>query len=334
MQKVITFNKTGYDPFLDFIKAYAILCVLLGHTFPLLHETGYPLWYGMQVPLFVLIQVFHVFKKDTYKFNIKKIIQRILVPYLLVQILPLCYVLFQTIKGNNLIFSYINGGGDGPGSYYPWLYIQLAFILVFVKPWFDKGSKLKKLLITLLICEGFEIMSSLVGLPEAIHRLLPIRYFFLIYLGWVWVSEGIILNSKTIILSLLSMSAIIYFEYFYTPTEPWFYDTAWNCHRWPCFYFVSTLFSGLLYYLYEKIGKIKIVDKSIKVLAKCSYEIFLVQMIIVPLSTRVDFVENAYINCVLRIVIVFCISIVGGYYFNHIYNEFLKYHKNGLFKNN
>lgn len=115
MYKVITFNKTGYDPFLDFIKAYAILCVLLGHTFPFLHETGYPLWYGMQVPLFVLIQVFHVFKKDTYKFNIKKIIQRILVPYLLVQILPLCYVLFQTIKGNSLIFSYINGEGTDQG---------------------------------------------------------------------------------------------------------------------------------------------------------------------------------------------------------------------------
>lgn len=111
MQKVITFNKTSYDPFLDFIKAYAILCVLIGHTFPLLHETGYPLWYGMQVPLFVLIQVFHVFKKDTYKVNIKKILQRILIPYFLVQILPLCYVLYQTAKGNNLICNYIMGGG-------------------------------------------------------------------------------------------------------------------------------------------------------------------------------------------------------------------------------
>lgn len=30
----ITLNKSDYEPFFDFIKAYAILCVLMGHTIP------------------------------------------------------------------------------------------------------------------------------------------------------------------------------------------------------------------------------------------------------------------------------------------------------------
>jgi len=63
--KTVSFNKTGYDPFIDFIKAYAILCVLIGHTLPFTDYWGYGLWAGMQVPLFVLVQVFHGFKKDT-----------------------------------------------------------------------------------------------------------------------------------------------------------------------------------------------------------------------------------------------------------------------------
>lgn len=32
----ILLNKNGYEPFLDFLKAYAIIGVLLGHTIPYL----------------------------------------------------------------------------------------------------------------------------------------------------------------------------------------------------------------------------------------------------------------------------------------------------------
>ena len=81
MSKVITFNKDGYDPFIDVIKAYAIICVLVGHTFPYLDKTGYCLWCDMQVPLFALVQVFHVFKKENQSFNCKKILWRIFIPF-------------------------------------------------------------------------------------------------------------------------------------------------------------------------------------------------------------------------------------------------------------
>ena len=45
--QTITFNKSGYDPFIDYIKAFAIICVLIGHTFPFPEYWGYRLFAGM-----------------------------------------------------------------------------------------------------------------------------------------------------------------------------------------------------------------------------------------------------------------------------------------------
>ena len=321
MNHTVTFNKSGYEPFFDFIKAYAILCVLMGHTFPYLKASGYSLWYGMQVPLFVLGQVFHVFKKECYNFSLKHLFKRILCPFLVIQLIPISFEIFKTGYSNNMIINYIFRGGYGPGAYYPWIYIQLAAVLACLKPWFDKGSKTKQLVIMLLISESLEILSSFIGFPGYLYRLLSIRYFFLIYLGWLWVKEGIVLNVRTIAFSLLSMGAIIYFDYYYTPTEPWFYDTAWRCHRWPCYFYVSTLFCGILYWIYNKTKGNTIVEYVSKTLAKCSYEIFLIQMVIIPMMSQMHFMKNMCLNFCFRTTLVFVISIVGGYLFNKIYNK-------------
>lgn len=54
-----TVQHQRHDEFIDFIKAYAILCVLFGHTFGMaLDYVAYGVWAGMQVPLFILIQTF------------------------------------------------------------------------------------------------------------------------------------------------------------------------------------------------------------------------------------------------------------------------------------
>jgi len=324
---IITFNKHGYEPFFDFVKAYAIICVLVGHTFPYLEETGYALWYGMQVPLFILVQVFHVFKKNTYTLNYKKIIYRILIPYCIVQIIPLCYCIYSYAIDKSLIINYIIGGGYGPGSYFPWVYLQMAFILSIVRTPLNRCSKQINMLISIAICIIFEMLSSIIELPDFIHRLLAIRYFFLIYLGWIWVNEGIVLNVKTLLLSVISMMAVIYLEYFYSPFEPWIYDTAWKTHRWPCYFYVSTLFCSILYYIYDKIKNNSLLMKWIEILAKCSYEIFLLQMLVIPLFPRMDFITNNSIRCGLRICVICIICIIGGYYLNLCYNNFLAKYK-------
>ena len=200
----------------------------------------------------------------------------------------------------------------------------MALILPFVKPIFDKGTKLKIAIASLVLCESLEVISSLIGLSGFIHRLLAIRYFFLIYLGWLWVKKGIVLNTKTFLLSLLSMGSVIYFEYFYTPCEPWFYDTVWRTHRWPCYFYVSTLLCGILYWIYENTKRSEIIVKSTQLLAKCSYEIFLVQMVAVPFMPKMGFIQNGTLRFGVRFTLIWMISIIGGYYFNKIYGKLLK----------
>lgn len=236
--KAITFNKYGYDPFIDFIKAYAIICVLIGHTLPMHDYWGYGLWAGMQVPLFILVQAFHGFKKDVIIINVKKIFFRVALPFIAIQSIAL---LFFLCTASSDIYSFLKGGGKGPGSYYPYIYIQIALLLPFVKNWIDRSRvhKTRILLSFLIICEAFEILFSLIDLPDGLYRLLAIRYLFLLYFAWIWVKEGVVINKRTVFLSILSLGAIIYFEYFSINDEVLFYNTAWKYHRWPCYYYVA-----------------------------------------------------------------------------------------------
>lgn len=113
--KAIIFNTKGYDPFIDFIKAYAIICVLIAHTLPV-GNLGYGLWAGMQVPLFLLVQAFHFYKKDDSQVDFKKLCQRILLPFAMISLIEILLLNFNNsdIECNKLIISgLINGGGMG-----------------------------------------------------------------------------------------------------------------------------------------------------------------------------------------------------------------------------
>ncbi len=112
----ITFNTKGYDGFIDFIKAYSILCVLFGHTFLWLDKVGYCIWAGMQVPLFILIQVFHAYKKESLKINIKRIIQRVLLPFFTIELVTFgLSVIIYDYNCDELIYKGLVGGGMGQG---------------------------------------------------------------------------------------------------------------------------------------------------------------------------------------------------------------------------
>lgn len=325
MGKRITFNKTGYEPFIDFIKAYAIICVLLGHTFPYLHETGYSLWYGMQVPLFLLVQCFHCFKQDKPSLSIKKVVLRVLFPFLFIQILLLVIILCKGKDQNTnvILGNFIMYGGSGPGAYYPWIYLQFAILLPIVKPWFDKSSKSQIAIVSIAVCASLEIFSAIINLPDFVYRLLAARYIFLAYFGWVWVHDGIVINRKTLFLSFLSMIAIIYFDYYYVNTEPLFYNTSWRTHRWPCYYYVAILLTYLLYLIYHT-NRIRCIERATKMLARCSYEIFLIQMAVIALCPSFNFIANTPARSITKFILIWWISIVGGYFFNIIYNKFTK----------
>lgn len=92
---MITFNKSGYDPFIDFIKAYAIIMVVFTHCIPtsVCNYILGCLWIDVQVPLFLLIQVFHAYKNEKIpEINMKKMAKRIVLPFAIIQI-----VIFVTL---------------------------------------------------------------------------------------------------------------------------------------------------------------------------------------------------------------------------------------------
>ena len=113
--KTISFNKTGYDPFIDFLKAYAIICVIIAHIFPVKFWDYclFRVWGDMQVPMFVLIQVFHAYKKGAAPI-IKwySLLKRIVLPFMVIQGFILLYrFLSESGDVHNLLITSMIGGG-------------------------------------------------------------------------------------------------------------------------------------------------------------------------------------------------------------------------------
>lgn len=322
MSQVAVLSKTGYDPFITFMKGYAILCVLLAHALPNPDATGYALWGGMQVPLFLLIQVFHSFKKEPH-FSFAKLMKRAVLPFLLIQFVLVALACRHGDVYNQLIISTI-GGGRGPGSYYFWLYLQFAVLLPLLYPLTKKLKRSQLLIIFLLVSEGCEVLSSLLHIPEPVYRLLCLRYLFLIYLGIEWVLDGIVINTKTLLLSLVSVAAIIYFTYFDPSLEPFFFKTAWRYHRWICYYYVAYLLAWLLSLVYNAIRNVNWLDRFFKTIGKASYEIYLVQMAVFTLFSRrlmSFFPETVGVTC--YVIIALAVSIIGGIVYHRLWSKYV-----------
>jgi hypothetical protein len=117
MAITVSFNKTGYDPFIDFLKAYAIIFVVISHSFPteLWKYCLFQVWADMQVPIFILIQVFHAYKKGsapTIKWS--SLLKRIVIPFFAIQGVILFFRLFFSLESErNILISSVIGGGMG-----------------------------------------------------------------------------------------------------------------------------------------------------------------------------------------------------------------------------
>lgn len=143
---IIKLRTDSYDPFIDYLKAYSIFCVVFAHCLPLqCHKPIlFQLWGGMQVPLFILIQVFHAYKKNTLS-HIKytKIFRRIILPFILTQGIVIGLLCFgSSVDAKTILRNALHGGGVGPGSYYFWIYLQFTFLLPLLFPLVVK-NKLK-----------------------------------------------------------------------------------------------------------------------------------------------------------------------------------------------
>ena len=322
VEKTLTFNKNDYDPFIDFLKAYSIVMVVVAHILPPASYKYilFQVWGDMQVPMFVLIQVFHAYKKGkrpTLKWS--SIIKRIILPFVVIQAFILGFMaLGWNGFSRNLFVNSLLAGGSGPGSYYIWIYLQMAILLVMIWPWLKKLSLNQSIIVFLFISVGLEILFSVINCPDSLYRLLCARYLFLIPLGLTWVEKGVVLSRLTILLSFFSIAAVLFFVFTDYNLEPIFFNTRWKFHRWACYFYLPTLLTYGLYLVWERIRRITWAESLVKWIAARSYEVFLAQMAVIAcIKTLVpSFVSNGIITFALLAIAVFCLSFLfGGFIF-------------------
>ena len=247
------FTKIGRDLSLDFVKGICIVLVLMNHSIgeTFMHNSWFWLWGYPAVPLFLLIQVFHSYKKGFEGIHLRlgKIWSRAIVPFLIVQIL-LFTVAFSkdpTVSLIDRLYITIYWGGRGPGSYYPWIFIQFAILLPLLRPLFRSLNDKWLLGLFLGLSIGSEMLCNYLHVPAWVYRLLFFRYIFLIYLGYRLVVRGIVLNVVTITLSVISIVAVYLFEVKEVDWTPFFFDSReWPTCHWICYFYIAY---PMLYFL-------------------------------------------------------------------------------------
>ncbi len=324
-------KRNGYDPFIDFVKGFCILSVVLTHSLPQQIQdcSLFCLWGGLAVPIFLMIQVFHSYKYglDSSKSILTlKILKRIVVPFLG----TLFFICFLKIAKhpesiNDSVLWMLKGGG-GPGSYYPWVYVQFAVLLALFRPLLRKIGSGWSWIFLLLLSVVSEIFCSLVGMPEWLYRILCFRYIFLIVLGLDWVLEGVKLDFKRFALSVLSIACLVYFHYVNPNMEPIFFY-SWNTYHWVCYFYAAYAFIYILNWIYV------FCKEYCGIILKCgkySYEIFLLQMIVFS-YTHVEwfsFAGSRRASFVIWFVFVNLMSVIPVLLFKGFVERRIK--KNGL----
>ena len=313
MLKTIILNKNGYDPFIDALKGVAIFFVLLNHCLPedLRKTILFNFWGGEAVPLFFLIQSFHYFKSglETRKrIKIWHIIYHIVLPFVISE---LFIILIKSIKIGlpGAIIECFLLGGYGPGEYYIWVYLQFMCLFpllsFFMKRLPSRGIVILFVVTAILL----ELFSCLVIGSSRVYKYLFFRYFFLIYLGYLWSTKDIVLNIKTIVLSLISLAFIYFFDYTNIDCSPIFYSLSWRPFHWICYFYTSWLFIFILHLLFTHFPHF--IKRFICFMGRNSWWIFCSQLVVFTFITPSIFgLNNRIISGVTYIVSTILLSLL------------------------
>lgn len=284
----ISFNRTGYDPSIDYIKGLCILFVVWTHCFVReeLSMILFPFWGDTAVPIFLIIQVFHCYKKEQVSHlpSISKLWKRILMPYLILLVVTFFLDYFIYYSDTNGAFNLrLYWDKRGPGSYYIFIYLQFAFILPLIEPLFRKFSLKSLLVFFILASQAVEIISSITDFPDNIYRITFFRYIFLIYLGYVLAQKGLTINIQMMPIIIISMIFIYLFSYTNIDLRPIFCTNLdfWPLCHWICYFYIAYLMIWFLKTFYKKLSQIAITKRFVTIIQKMgkySYEIYLFQI--------------------------------------------------------
>lgn len=284
-EQILALRHDGYDPFIDFLKGLSILFIVFTHCFPdwLSSASFFCVWGTSAVPFFLILQVFHSFKKglSNTSLDIHRVWTRVIRPFLVVQvvIVLILFCLDHSVLDNLLNSLY--WGGYGPGSYYPWIYVEFAIILP-ISSFFVRLLKGRHLLWWfILVSQLLEVVCSMIDMPLWLYRLCFFRYFFLVYLGYHLVNYGIKINARTIVVSFVSLGCLLFFYYSGINLRPVFFtglDGYWSVFHWVCYFYMAYLLFFVIHKCYCFLQKSQSFLSFIKKMGRYSYEIFLFQL--------------------------------------------------------
>lgn len=294
----LVLKRDGYDPFIDYLKGICIIFVIINHCMPenIMANTGFFFWGVSAVPIFIIIQVFHAYKRGVVnsRLNYKRIWGRIVWPFIQAELVILIVFLikynhftFQEIINDTLCL--IKSGGYGPGAYYPFIYLQFAIILPIIA-WVFKSHKAYLCIIFVIISQLSETACSYFNLPQLVYRLLFIRYIFLFYLGFILVYKGFILNLYTFCLAFICFAFSTYIFYSHRNFSPILYDFVNPACHWFCYIFIAFILLFLIRKINSYNDSFPFLYKFIIKAGKYSYEIFLFQ--IVYFSIADEYIDN------------------------------------------
>ena len=284
----LAIKRNGYDPFIDYLKGVSIIFVILTHLFsPELQEQSlFCLWGAMAVPLFMLIQVFHAYKKDSVVLKWKQMCKRIIVPFVMTQVI-ICMLLIL-LNGKIEISIFQNFGNYGPGAYYPYIYIQFAILLWLISPYVQKvKNTIVLLVIFIVVSQLLELLSIYLEIDTDVYRLLFFRYTFLIFLGLLLVRGKLKLTIWTGVLSLVSILSILAFEGYVGGGKflsSAFYMDGWRIFHWICYFYVAYFLLFAMKWSFTHLSESNVVYRYLIDCGKYSYELFLFQMLFLTVS--------------------------------------------------
>lgn len=287
------------DYSLDFIKGIAILSVILIHCFKDQVNHGMLYWFhiGQAVPLFMLVSGYLTYQRavqpcSVHHFQvIRKSIQNILYPFFLITLLQIYIKLKINAFNAELLLEQM---GLGPGSYYPWIFIQAVIFMPFLVSWTQKQSSgwkgwWKIIAFSILLNVGL----SEINLDATSYRLLIVRYIPYLYLGCWWAKEGFKF-SKSLLL-LVFISGIFAFAQMYLDLqlEPIVFK-RWKTYSWLTAPYVLGI-AWILKVIYFKFKSTTVVH-FVSWMGKHSYSIFLMQLLVFSILRRryLSFVEAGF----------------------------------------
>lgn len=272
--------------YLDFIKGFAAISVVLLHALPqefLIGSFAYiHIWQA--VPLFVFVSFFLFLRKldsgvklkEYYsKKRVVKIVHKIIIPFLIVQLL-FGIINYMTL-GYEGVISMIYRLGDGRGSYYPYIYCQLWLITPLLYFIFNKMRNLNSMLwggVIALLSIGCNVAVYYCPILSRFSTTLCIRYLFLSVVAWQWyINKG-----NLIWRYCLPIISILYWLFLDSiDLDPWIpTHNGWGSQQLPAFFF-TYLFVYMLYMLTSRCGKT--IGRFFVWSGNNSYYIFLLQMI-------------------------------------------------------